>query len=101
MPIWGERWPAWRSGTGWAYRDALTGLWNRRYFDEHLVEELPRTSRTASGRLSVMVADMNDLKDINNILWHEAGDVAIQSAAEFLKASLRVHDVWSAPRATS
>jgi GGDEF domain-containing protein len=44
-----------------AYRDPLTGVWNRRFFEERLNEELSRSQRAGlSRRFSVMVLDLND-----------------------------------------
>src|SRR5690348_1553554 len=45
-----------------AYKDPLTGLWNRRYFDERIEEEFDRARRNSGRQLSLMVIDMNDLK---------------------------------------
>jgi diguanylate cyclase (GGDEF)-like protein/putative nucleotidyltransferase with HDIG domain len=63
------------------YHDYLTGLYNRRYFDEALQsfdkpENLP---------LCILMADMNSLKMVNEIFGHEAGDKALIRAAAQLK----------------
>jgi diguanylate cyclase (GGDEF)-like protein len=76
-----------------AYRDALTGLWNRRYFDERLNEELSRARRDEQRRFSIMAVDVNDLKRINDGEGHAGGDRAIKWVANFLKDTLRSHDV--------
>jgi diguanylate cyclase (GGDEF)-like protein len=76
-----------------AYRDQLTGLWNRRYFEERLGEELSMGSRDAWRRFSVLVLDINDLKRINDFQGHAAGDQVIKRAGSFLKTRLREHDV--------
>ena len=76
-----------------AYRDALTGLWNRRYFEERLGQEISLARRSPTGRFSVLVLDLNDLKRINDCEGHAAGDLAIQRAAGFLRSRLREHDV--------
>lgn len=76
-----------------AYRDALTGLWNRRYFEERLSQEQSLARRKASRRYSLMILDLNDLKRINDVEGHAAGDEAIKRAAAFLKSRLREHDV--------
>src|SRR5258708_35348081 len=50
-----------------AYRDPLTGLWNRRYFEERLKEEFSRSQRAGAGRkFSILVIDINDFKDLND-----------------------------------
>jgi diguanylate cyclase (GGDEF)-like protein len=76
-----------------AYRDALTGLWNRRYFEERLSQEQSLARRKTSRRYSLMMLDLNDLKRINDVEGHAAGDEAIKRAAAFLKSRLREHDV--------
>jgi diguanylate cyclase (GGDEF)-like protein len=76
-----------------AYRDALTGLWNRRYFEERLSQEQSLARRKTSRRYSLMILDLNDLKRINDVDGHAAGDEAIKRAAAFLKSRLREHDV--------
>ncbi len=76
-----------------AYRDALTGVWNRRYFDERLSEELSRAGRDEQRRFSIMAVDVNDLKRINDTEGHAGGDRAIKWVANFLKDTLRSHDV--------
>jgi diguanylate cyclase (GGDEF)-like protein len=76
-----------------AYRDPLTGLWNRRYFDERMAEELDRARRNPSRRLSVMIIDVNDFKRLNDSLGHAEGDRALSWVASFLKGHLRAHDV--------
>src|SRR5690242_17950259 len=50
-----------------AYRDPLTALWNRRYFEERLKEEFSRSRRAGVGRrFSVAIIDINGFKDIND-----------------------------------
>jgi diguanylate cyclase (GGDEF)-like protein len=77
-----------------AYRDPLTGLWNRRYFEERLAEEQSRSQRAGSGRrFSVLVVDINDFKAINDDHGHPVGDTLLTWAGEFLQTHLRTHDV--------
>jgi diguanylate cyclase (GGDEF)-like protein len=77
-----------------AYRDPLTGLWNRRYFEERLAEEQSRSQRAGAGRrFSVLVVDINDFKRINDDHGHPAGDALLKWAGEFLATHLRTHDV--------
>jgi diguanylate cyclase (GGDEF)-like protein len=76
-----------------AYRDPLTGLWNRRYFDERIAEELDRARRNPARRLSIMIIDVNDFKRLNDSLGHAEGDRALSWVANFLKSHLRAHDV--------
>ena len=77
-----------------AYRDPLTSLWNRRYFDERLKEEFSRSRRAGAGRrFSVAIIDINGFKEINDEHGHQAGDDLLKWVGEFLIAHLRTHDV--------
>jgi diguanylate cyclase (GGDEF)-like protein len=77
-----------------AYRDPLTALWNRRYFEERLREEWSRSRRAGGERkFSVLIIDINGFKDINDEHGHQAGDVLLKWVGEFLVAQLRTHDV--------
>ena len=77
-----------------AYRDPLTGLWNRRYFEERLKEEFSRSRRAGADRkFSVMVIDINGFKEVNDQNGHQAGDAMLKAVGEFLVAHLRTHDV--------
>jgi diguanylate cyclase (GGDEF)-like protein len=77
-----------------AYRDPLTGMWNRRYFEERLTEELSRSQRAGSGRqFSVMVLDLNDFKETNDRHGHPVGDTVLKDVGAFLVGHLRHHDV--------
>jgi diguanylate cyclase (GGDEF)-like protein len=71
-------------------RDALTGLFNRRYFDESLAIEFERASRYGQS-LSLVMVDLDHLKIINDSQGHLAGDAAIRMTGEaLLKQSRRV-----------
>jgi diguanylate cyclase (GGDEF)-like protein len=77
-----------------AYRDPLTGLWNRRFFEERLDEELSRSQRAGSQRrFSVMVLDLDEFKATNDRHGHPAGDAVLKDVGAFLVAHLRQHDV--------
>jgi diguanylate cyclase (GGDEF)-like protein len=77
-----------------AYRDPLTGLWNRRYFEDRLREELSRSRRAGVERhFSVMVVDVDNFKRVNDLYGHAAGDAVLKEVGEFLIAHLRNHDV--------
>jgi diguanylate cyclase (GGDEF)-like protein len=76
-----------------AYRDELTGLWNRRYFTERLTEELSRARRQPRRHFGIMMVDVNDLKAINDAHGHAEGDLVLRWVAEFLERLLRTHDV--------
>ena len=76
-----------------AYRDPLTGLRNRRYFDVRFKEELHRAQRSIEGHCSIVMIDLDDLKQINDLKGHRAGDQALQWVAEFLENELRQNDI--------
>ncbi len=77
---------------GLAYRDPLTGLRNRRYFDERLEEEMARLRRVGSLSLSLMVIDLDGFKHVNDTFGHAAGDRVLIWVAEFLRAHVRFSD---------
>lgn len=76
-----------------AYRDALTGLRNRRVFGERLSEELRRLKRNPGGAVSVIVVDVNDFKRLNDTAGHGAGDLALRAVAQVLETLVRAEDV--------
>ena len=71
--------------------DSLTGLGNRRAFDESLEAELAR-ARRAGTALSLIVADLNGFKEINDRHGHRRGDECLQQAAAALRATIRSPD---------
>jgi diguanylate cyclase (GGDEF)-like protein/putative nucleotidyltransferase with HDIG domain len=72
--------------------DAKTGLYNARHFAVALREELERAMRI--GRpLSVVMADLDLLRDINNTHGHLAGDAVLAGIADIFRAELREYDV--------
>lgn len=75
-----------------AYTDHLTGLYNRRYFEERLAEEIERARRTST-RLSVMVIDLDGFKEINDRLGHSMGDEVLRAVAERIRTHGRKFDV--------
>jgi diguanylate cyclase (GGDEF)-like protein len=72
--------------------DALTSLGNRRAFDEALDAELAR-SRRAETPLSLIVADLNGFKEINDRYGHVAGDECLRGAAGALREAVRRPDL--------
>ena len=76
-----------------AYRDPLTGLWNRRYFDDRLAEEISRTRRKPDYPFTLLLVDVNDLKLVNDQRGHGAGDDLLRFVASFLEAGTRAHDL--------
>lgn len=71
------------------YHDALTDLYNRRYFDE-IFEEM---NTGENYPLSVIVADINGLKMINDTMGHATGDRLIMKAARIMKSVCEEGDI--------
>jgi diguanylate cyclase (GGDEF)-like protein len=74
-----------------AATDPLTGLYNRRFFDDYFEKELNRSIRY-SHRLALVVFDLHRFKDVNDRYGHPQGDVLLQVAASMLRKSLRTSD---------
>jgi diguanylate cyclase (GGDEF)-like protein len=71
--------------------DALTGVYNRRYIDRRLVEEISRARRQGT-RISVMYIDIDHFKQINDSVGHQGGDDVLREVAMRIKAELRISD---------
>lgn len=72
--------------------DALTGLWNRRYFEARLAEEVARASRSRQP-IAIVMLDLDRLKQINDTGGHAAGDAAISNVAAAIRGSIRRSDI--------
>ncbi|MBH3410782.1 sensor domain-containing diguanylate cyclase [Pseudomonas putida] len=71
-----------------AMHDPLTGLANRRSFDQALAQEAGRAQRSA-GPLSLLMIDIDHFKRYNDTYGHPAGDACLQQVAKRLAACLR------------
>ena len=69
--------------------DALTGLYNRAFFEE----EMERIGRGRQFPVSIVMADVNELKRTNDNLGHAAGDELLRRAAQALRSAFRAEDV--------
>lgn len=69
--------------------DILTGLYNRAYYEE----ELERLEKSRRYPISIMVADIDDMKTVNDTKGHAAGDDLLRRTSELLKAGFRGEDV--------
>lgn len=75
-----------------AVTDSLTGLYNRRYFEEALEKEVQRAKRQKQP-FSIIGIDLDYLKKINDQYGHNFGDIAIKTIADVLKSNARSVDV--------
>jgi len=74
-----------------AYRDGLTGLPNRRFFNWYLEQYLPRQAEQGSmseWKTSLVLFDLNGFKAVNDTHGHDAGDELLKYLSESLSASL-------------
>ena len=74
-----------------ATTDALTGLYNRRFFEDYFEKELNRSIRY-NHKLALVVFDLHRFKDVNDKFGHPQGDALLQMAASTLRKSLRTSD---------
>ena len=74
-----------------AYHDSLTGLPNRKYFDERLLQELKRARRKEE-HFAVLFMDVDNFKQINDLFGHAAGDQVLQEIGRKIKNVLRSTD---------
>ena len=74
-----------------SYHDQVTGLYNRRFFDE----ELKRLDTVRNLPISVVYADINGLKTVNDAFGHDVGDQLLCKAAEVIKDACRADEIIS------
>ena len=72
--------------------DALTGVNNRRFFDQRLREEISRSQRLQTS-VSCLFIDIDHFKVLNDSFGHETGDIVLKKVAELIRAQLRNIDV--------
>ena len=72
-----------------SFHDSLTGLYNRRFFEE----ELRRLDTERNLPLSIIVGDVNGLKQTNDIFGHSFGDILLERVADVLRRVCRVDDI--------
>jgi len=72
-----------------SYHDHMTGLYNRRFFEE----ELKKIDIEDNLPLSIIMCDINGLKLVNDSFGHDAGDELLKSAAKIIKRACRKKDI--------
>ena len=75
-----------------ATRDGLTGLANRRLFEESLEREIARAERRSS-RLALVVLDVDNFKDVNDTRGHQAGDEVLREVGRALAENTKASDL--------
>jgi len=72
--------------------DPLTGLYNRRFLESRLDEEINRSQRQEQ-KFSLILADLDNFKIYNDVLGHLAGDKALQKVADLMRSTAREMDI--------
>ncbi|MDD3012096.1 MAG: diguanylate cyclase [Candidatus Gastranaerophilales bacterium] len=75
-----------------ATTDGLTGLYNHRFFQEHLANSIERTRRYNS-HISLLLIDIDFFKKFNDTYGHQAGDAVLRQVADTLKKAVRSSDL--------
>jgi len=75
-----------------ADHDPLTDLFNQRRFDEEIERELASARRYGTGG-AILALDLDDFKDVNDTLGHDAGNALLASVAELMRVRLRGTDI--------
>ena len=75
-----------------AIRDTLTGLYNRRYFNHRIVEEICRAERQHQ-TFAILLCDLDHFKTINETRGHQAGDEVLKAVAKSIQDSTRGADL--------
>ena len=78
----------------YAYHDPLTGLPNRRLFDDRLAVSIAQGKRE-DGKIAVVFLDLDKFKDINDTFGHEGGDILLKEVANRLATCIREGDTAS------
>lgn len=78
-----------------AFKDELTNLFNRRYVDERLPEDIIKAF-TEQLPMSLVFLDVDNLKEINDLLGHAFGDKVLKEVSEIIMRSIRFDTDWVA-----
>ena len=72
-----------------SYHDVLTGLYNRRFYEE----EIKRLDTERNLPISIIIGDVNGLKLVNDAFGHDKGDELLQKAAASIQSACRADDI--------
>jgi two-component system cell cycle response regulator len=72
--------------------DPVSGLFNRRYFDVRVEEELQRAGRD-NVQVALLMIDIDDFKAVNDTYGHPVGDLVIKDTSEILRRAVRTFDI--------
>lgn len=72
--------------------DPLTGIYNRRYLERRLTDEIARANRYGMP-LSVLLIDIDHFKRVNDIYGHQVGDLVLEGLAQLIVTTLRTTDI--------
>jgi diguanylate cyclase (GGDEF)-like protein len=75
-----------------SYIDSLTQLYNQRYIIEKVDGELMKSFKK-SGNLAILFIDVNNFKEINDKLGHEAGNTLLYQIAQTIRKQVRLNDI--------
>lgn len=75
-------------------KDPLTGIYNRRYFTDRLIDEMNRSNRT-NVEFSIIMADIDHFKNVNDKYGHSVGDEVLKAFTEVIAERLRVTDCFA------
>ena len=75
-----------------AYLDGLTGIFNRRFFELRIMEEIERARRYGTG-MAVVMADIDEFKQLNDEFGHLLGDEVLRQVSSLFHQQLRKIDV--------
>lgn len=75
-----------------AITDALTGLYNRGFFENYLYEQIKQAQRYGN-KLSILMIDIDDFKKVNDLFGHPVGDSVLKELAMIFRKSVRGSDL--------
>lgn len=78
-----------------AFTDGLTGLFNHRFFQERILEEVARSKRYGKTKIVLLMIDIDDFKHINDTYGHPLGDQVLKKIATIMLKGSRVTDIVS------